>query len=176
MNKSLLIIASIFLLFSYSAQAASGTNPNGQPFQAIQENADAIAANKAAIDNIGGNYVRTVVVSPVLVGGVPDPVASGTALLAALDGIIGASDADPWLIKIEPGIYDLGTDTLSMKPYVHIEGSGEEVVTTITSASETGTVVFDGVANPGGLNNIMVSHVQILNTSSGSLSLGDRCR
>lgn len=70
-------------------------------------------------------YLRTVVVSPVA----GDPVASGDALLAALDGIPSPSASDPWLLKIEPGIYDVGTQTLQMRPFVDIEGSGPQVTT-----------------------------------------------
>ncbi len=54
-----------------------------------------------------------------------DPAASGTALLNALSGITGASEANPYLLKVEPGVYDLGTGTLRMKSFVDIEGSGE---------------------------------------------------
>lgn len=57
-----------------------------------------------------------------------DPVGSGTLLLNALGGITGTA-ADPWLLKIEPGIYDIGLGTLVMKPFVDIEGSGEGMTT-----------------------------------------------
>lgn len=52
--------------------------------------------------------------------------ASGTALINALAGITNASAAKPYVLKIEPGIYDLGTTMLNMKPYVDIEGSGQQ--------------------------------------------------
>ena len=65
-----------------------------------------------------GTLVRTVIVSP-------DPgdfVASGQTLLAALNGINGAASAsDPWLLRIERGIYDLGNQTLTMRPFIDIE-------------------------------------------------------
>jgi hypothetical protein len=67
-------------------------------------------------------YTRTVLVSPL-----GTPAQNGTALLAALSGITDASADKPALLKIEPGIYDLGSSTLQMKPYVDIEGSGEGV-------------------------------------------------
>jgi hypothetical protein len=85
-------------------------------------------------------FRRTIVVSPV-----PDhPSASGLALLSALASIKGASQSDPWLLKLEPGVYDVGANPVIMKPYVDIEGSGEGV-TRITGAgaadSSTGAIV-----------------------------------
>jgi hypothetical protein len=78
--------------------------------------------------------VRTIIVGPV--GTDAD---NGVALLAALAGITTATATNPWLLKIEPGIYDLGASSLSMKSYVDIEGSGE-TVTTIRSASASATI------------------------------------
>ena len=37
------------------------------------------------------------------------------------------SETNPCLVKILPGVYDIGTNTLQMQPYVDIEGSGEKV-------------------------------------------------
>ena len=80
--------------------------------------------------------VRTVVVSPV-----PGNVtASGTALINALAGITTASASNPWLLKIEPGVYDLGSGSLAMQPFVDIEGSGEDVTTITASGNSTITV------------------------------------
>jgi hypothetical protein len=61
-----------------------------------------------------------------------NPIVGGNALLRALDRITSASDTEPWLLKIEPGVYDLGVQVLVMKPFVDMEGSGQGV-TTITS-------------------------------------------
>jgi hypothetical protein len=101
-------------------------------------------------------YRRTIVVSPA-----GTATENGTALLDALAGITDASGANPYLIKLEPGVYDLGTSTLQMKEHVDIEGSGEWVtkITAAGSASlNTGTVKgsdmaelrFLGVWNSGG--------------------------
>lgn len=82
---------------------------------------------------------NTIVVHPVP----GNPRAAGNALLQAMAGINtavnAASAANPWLIKLEPGVFDLGTASLVMQPYVGIEGSGEGV-TKITAASGPGTV------------------------------------
>lgn len=65
-------------------------------------------------------YERTVVVGPV-----GTPTENGTALKDALSGITGASETDPYLLYVEPGTYDLGNGSLTMKEYVDIEGAGE---------------------------------------------------
>lgn len=70
--------------------------------------------------------IRTILVSPVP----GDPVASGTALRNALAGIPSPSATNRWLVKIEPGTYDVGGGTsLAMRPYVDVEGSGIEATT-----------------------------------------------
>lgn len=66
--------------------------------------------------------VQTVHVHPVP----GDHTASGTALLNALAGITNASSTKRYVIKVEPGIFELGSNRLIMKPYVDIEGSGQE--------------------------------------------------
>lgn len=77
-------------------------------------------------------YVRTILVSPVITGGsaFENQLYSGQALVAAMDKIssaVPAPSADyPYLLKIEPGIYDLRIYTLKMIAYVDIEGSGQD--------------------------------------------------
>ncbi|RCK72703.1 MAG: hypothetical protein ANABAC_1237 [Anaerolineae bacterium] len=82
-------------------------------------------------------YVRTVIVSPA-----GDEYANGQVLIDALNRISGATSTNPYLLKIEPGVYNLGTAFLQMKEYVDIEGSGEGVtiVTAAGSATNKGTV------------------------------------
>lgn len=80
--------------------------------------------------------IRTVLVSPVP----GDPVASGTTLRNALSGISAPSATNRWLLKIEPGIYDIGATSLTMRPWVDIEGSG------------IGTTTIRGSVNGSGLN------------------------
>jgi hypothetical protein len=52
--------------------------------------------------------------------------ASGTNLLNALAGIVDATSAKPYVLRLQPGIYDIGGTALVMKPYVDIEGSGQQ--------------------------------------------------
>lgn len=67
---------------------------------------------------------RTLIVSPVG----SDAIVNGAALLASINSIQMISPApsqtDPYLIKIEPGVYDIGTGNIAMNSFVDIEGSG----------------------------------------------------
>jgi hypothetical protein len=81
----------------------------------------------------GEGYTHTIVVHPD-----PDLAKAGTVLRGVLDGITDNSPTNPYLVKIEPGVYDLGTQSLTMKEYVDVEGSGESV-TTVTSANSIGS-------------------------------------
>lgn len=102
--------------------------------------------------SIQGGYTHTLIVSPD-----PDPVQAGRLLREVVSGIADPSASNPYLVKIEPGIYDLEADSLFMRSYVDIEGSGEGV-TTITSAIATGsgTVV--------GANNSELRYLTVTNT------------
>lgn len=57
-----------------------------------------------------------------VVNGNLSPTANGTALLTAL-----AAATPPALIKVEPGVFDLGGQQLVMRDLVDIEGSGRDV-------------------------------------------------
>jgi hypothetical protein len=50
-----------------------------------------------------------------------------------------ASASNPCLLKLMPGAYDLGSNSLNTKDFIDIEGSGENT-TVITSSSQYGTV------------------------------------
>jgi len=70
----------------------------------------------------GKRAKKTILVSPK-----STETASGTALLNAMSGITGAGESNPYLIIIEPGVYNIGTNSLQMNEYVDIQGSGENV-------------------------------------------------
>ena len=66
-------------------------------------------------------HVRIVVVSPV-----GSHAENGTALLSALASISPDQD-NPYLLKIEPGVYDVGASQFQTKQYLDVEGSGQGV-------------------------------------------------
>ena len=98
--------------------------------------------------------IRTVLVSPVP----GDPVASGTALRNQLAGISSPSSTNRWLVKIEPGTYDIGTVSLPMRSWVDIEGSGIDA-TTIRGTVD-GTSLTEATVN--GANNTEIRMLTII--------------
>jgi hypothetical protein len=83
--------------------------------------------------------------------------ASGTNLRNALAGITDATSAKPYVIRVAPGIYDLGSTGLVMKPNVDIEGSGQQSTIIRGNGNNTGplTAVVQG-AFPAELRNLEV--------------------
>ena len=69
--------------------------------------------------------LRTIVVSPSGVGAAGD----GALLAAAVAGISGADATNPYLVSLEPGVYDLGSTPLHLPAYVDLQGSGQDVTT-----------------------------------------------
>jgi len=80
---------------------------------------------------------RVLVVEPV-----GSAASNGAALRSALAGIT-ASETSRYLIKLAPGVYDLGAAPLQMREFVDIEGAGERatVLTSRVNSSSSGTVV-----------------------------------
>ena len=72
---------------------------------------------------IGGN--STDIGTIVIVSPKPGDAATanGTALLNKLAGIT-ADGNNPYVIKLGPGIYDVGADSVQMKEYVDMRGQG----------------------------------------------------
>jgi hypothetical protein len=110
---------------------------------------------------IGGNYtnIGTIVIVSPKPGDTPQT--NGTALLNNLAGII-ADASNPYLIKLGPGIYDIGTSSLQMKPYVDVEGSGENT-TIITGSIDSGS---SGVVR--GASNAEIRFLTVRNIGGGS--------
>ena len=97
---------------------------------------------------------QVVVVNPVA----GNTTASGTALRNALAGITDASSSKPYVIRVSPGFYDLGNTGLLMKPYVDIEGSGQQSTVIRGNGNNTGNLnaVITG-AFPAELRNLGVA-------------------
>jgi hypothetical protein len=115
-------------------------------------------------------YKRTVVVSPV-----GTDTENGTALLNALSGITDASATKPYLLKIEPGVYDLGSSgSLAMKEHVDIEGSGE--LTTVITSSVTQGPEDDScpIGTVAGADNAELRFLTVRNTGTGSCNVAIR--
>ena len=81
-----------------------------------------LAANAVTADKIAF-YSRVIVVAPS--GG------DFTSPVAAMNSIIDASESKTYLVKIMPGVYDIGSGTVQMKPWVDIEGSGPGITSIV---------------------------------------------
>ncbi len=103
------------------------------------------------------DFQSTVVVSPV-----GTPADNGTALLAAVGGI-AASAANPVLLKIEPGIYDVGSSTVQTQEFLDVEGSGRNV--TVIRGQATGASSGFGVVSV--VTNSELRQMTVENTFSG---------
>ncbi|HSS78338.1 MAG TPA: hypothetical protein VLV54_16535 [Thermoanaerobaculia bacterium] len=94
-------------------------------------------------------YSRTVIVPANSTA-----TANGTALLAAVAGLSPApSYTNRWLIKLEPGVYNVGTSPVVLSQYVDIEGSGVVDVVEGHGVGRTGAEVGDShgpIATIGG--------------------------
>jgi len=120
------------------------------------------AADKQKLDEVVA-YVRTIVVNPVP----GDSVASGTALLDALNSISGNSAAAPFLLKIEPGVYDIGASALTMKTFVDVEGSGQNA--TFVVASRGSASLGASSAAVAAAVSSELRQLSLTNTAPGSL-------
>jgi hypothetical protein len=123
-----------------------------------------ITQDKLAFTLPGGSKYANVVVVAKSGGDFTDPI-------AAVNSITDASVDKPYLVKIMPGIYSLGTSSLQMKEYVDAEGSGPGNTVIISSNNGTdmctiGTVVM---ANHTSIRNIkIVNSAPNLNGDYGS--------
>ncbi len=109
-------------------------------------------------------FVRTVIVNSG-----SSPTVNGANLVASLASITTNSSTNPWLVKVEPGIFDLGTSSLAMKDYVDIEGSGP-LVTTITSAQPRGVSNLATININSGVH-AELRQLTVQNTSTDAIAI-----
>lgn len=89
-----------------------------------------------------------------------------TTIQAALDSIPASAPTltNPYVIKVMPGVYDLGTASLQMKEYVDLEGSGPDR-TVITSSNNN----VDGATCTVGTvlmaNNTAIRNIKVVNSA-----------
>lgn len=125
------------------ADGAVGDTKITGPISTSKLNIGSTAGTVAAGDhNHDGLYQKkyaNVIVVAKSGGNFTDPV-------TAVNSVIGASANNPYLIKIMPGVYDIGQNNIAMKEFVDIEGSGEGI-TTITGNLEGTPGLLQGAAN-----------------------------
>jgi hypothetical protein len=97
-------------------------------------------------------------------------VNSGSELISLVAAIPGSgpevpSSNNPWVVKLGPGTYDLGSNALFLPSWVSIEGSGMEETVITSTADNTGTVqMSNGIGT--------VTRLTARNTGSGGGSYG----
>jgi len=91
-----------------------------------QEAADADMVDGLHASELGAHYQNVVVVAKN--GG------DYTSVQAAIDSISGAAADNPYLVWVGPGVYN---ETVTMKPYVHLQGAGQEATIITSTASSS---------------------------------------
>jgi len=76
------------------------------------------------------------------------------------------SEANACLIKVMPGVYDLAGASLTMQPYVDIEGSGENETTVSSAVNSLSSGVVNGAGLVEGDNCTGISNLTVKNTAS----------
>jgi hypothetical protein len=112
------------------------------------------------------NYTHTSVINPT-----GDAAANGTALLSAMTTISNAGPTlqNSYLIKLEPGRYDLGNNSLTLVPFVDLEGSGE-AITMIISRVNSADSLTGGTLNM--TTNSEARFLTIVNAGEANYSSG----
>jgi hypothetical protein len=103
--------------------------------------------------------------------GSPDAAGSGAALLAAIAAIPTAgndvpSASNPWLVKVGPGRYDIGTGSLVLPSFTALEGAGKEITVVTASgyaSSSSGTIVMGNYGQ--------MSRLTVYNSGGGSYEI-----
>ena len=134
MKHFTLLVAIIAVCFSVSLAAAQNK------VVVIPLNSAKKLNNVVTVSATGGDYT--------------DPV-------AAVNSITDASAANPYLVLIGPGVYTL-TQTLVMKPYVTVAGSGQGA-TKLTGAISS-SAADENSALVSGADNVVLGDLTIANT------------
>lgn len=82
-----------------------------------------------------------------------------------MGAILDASEAKPYLVKIMPGVYDIGTQQLVMKEFVDVAGAGENSTSIVGSVSGGYGLPSALVA---GANNSALSDLRLENSGAGN--------
>lgn len=93
--------------------------------------------------------------------------------IAAIASITTASATNPYLVKIMPGVYDLGTTGLSLPSFVELEGSGKIATKLIGSANcnPSSALRSLSIENPSG-GGLTVNSADVRNVSVKAKDVG----
>jgi hypothetical protein len=133
--------------------------------------ASEVNANFAAlIDSINDNADNIASIERIIGAGQEKHVSdtgnaalNGTNLLAALESIGATSDSNPWLITLDPAIYDVGSNSLILKPYGGLLGRLNTRITGNINSNSSGVVVM--------AERSYVAQLQVEHTGGGSSAI-----
>lgn len=139
LNIYFALVASV-LLITAVANAGNGDNAQGQPFKALQQQIDAInqQLDEHNHDGVYQKYYAGVAVVAKGGGEYTDPI---TAMSDISTWCGTPSATNPCMLKIMPGVYDIGANSMQMQNYVDIEGSGENVTKIIGSGRVVSAII-----------------------------------
>lgn len=133
-----------------ASSAARSDHNHNSAYSASGHNHDSVYSKK---------HAQTVVVAKS--GG--DYTNPATAIAAITD----ASESKPYVLYIAPGVYDLGSSSLTIKPYVDVRGAGRNAtVLTSTVAAGTWPILTSGTITLA--DNSRVSSLTVKNTGSST--------
>jgi hypothetical protein len=112
-----------------------------------------------------GNHTHSGAVKYAQVVVVAKSGGDSTNPATAVDSIKDASATKPYLIKVMPGVYDIGNAMLQMKPYVDVEGSGNET-SVITSSNYNVDFNTCTVGTVNMANNSSIRDIKLVNTAT----------
>lgn len=135
-------VLAVLLIASMWIGCTGNQGPQGEPGPKGADGAPGPKGDKGDPGEPGPSgldFKRIITVSPG-----ETPADSGAALLAALSTVSSASAEKPYVLKLEPGLYDLGASTLQAKAFVDVEGSGQGITEITSTAAKPGTVSATG--------------------------------
>jgi hypothetical protein len=120
-----------------------------------QEAVDADTVDGLHASELGADYQNVVVVAKS--GG------DYTSVQAAIDSVAGAAADNPYLVWVAPGVY---SETVTMKPYVHLQGAGQEATIITSDASSSAWP-------PDRATLVLASDVSLRDLTVGNSGAGD---
>ena len=94
-------------------------------------------------------------------------VTAGDSIATALADTVGASANNPYVVQVGPGVFNEGANLLTVRPYVHLRGSGENV-TFINVTRRSSSFALNDRAALDLKGNGRISDLTLSNTSIGS--------